>query len=272
MQMEHQQFYKMVAFEASSRVPLVIAGPGISKNVEIHSLHSLVDLLPTFLDLADARLPSGRSIDGQSLVPLLLHGDAVKSRYKDSIISQFHGENLVMSWYMIRKDLADGSQMKYVVWGTGQEHPPQLFNLTADPNEMVNLATASPLPASTTALIKQLDAALRLQVDYPAVTKDVASYNIQMARWWVATTPGWAAIVNGTWAVTGNGTWHRGGGQTWLNEDWGKLWQLGPAGYWKAWNEWIHADASDPPITKCNAELSHAWPPGAAAAAMLSTM
>ena len=47
----------MVAFEASSRVPLVIAGPGIAKGIEILSLHSLVDLLPTFLDLAGASVP-----------------------------------------------------------------------------------------------------------------------------------------------------------------------------------------------------------------------
>ena len=130
IQMEHQQFYKMVAYEASSRVPLIIAGPGISKNIEVLTLHSLVDLLPTFLDLAGAAVPEGHSVDGQSLVPLLVHGDAAAGGYKDSVISQFHGENLVMSWYMIRKDLADGSQMKYVVWGTGEEHSPQLFNLT----------------------------------------------------------------------------------------------------------------------------------------------
>ena len=72
MQMEHQQFYKMVAFEASTRVPLVIAGPGISKGIEILSLHSLVDLLPTFLDLAGAKVPAGHTVDGHSLVPLLV--------------------------------------------------------------------------------------------------------------------------------------------------------------------------------------------------------
>jgi arylsulfatase A-like enzyme len=151
-----------------------------------------VDLLPTFLDLAGAPMPQGHTVDGQSLVPLLLHGDVASGGYKDSIISQFHGENLVMSWYMIRKDLADGSKMKYVVWGTGVEHPPQLFNLSADPNEMNNLAVAaapdarptSSVSASTKQLIATLDAELRAQVDYPAVTKDVASYNIQMARWW----------------------------------------------------------------------------------------
>ena len=137
---------------------------------------------------------------------------------------------------------------------------------------MVNLATfTTPLPASTATLINQLDSELRKQIDYPAVTKDVASYNIQMARWWMDSTPGWAAIVNGTWAVTGNGTYHKSPRGE-LNEDWGELWQLGPAGYWEAWNTWVHADATNPPITKCSAELSYAWPPGAAAAAMLSTL
>jgi arylsulfatase A-like enzyme len=97
--MEHQQFYKMVAFEASTRVPLVIAGPGISKGVEVLSLHSLVDLLPTFLDLAGASVPAGHTVDGHSLVPILQHGDAAAGGYPDSVISQFHGENLVMSWY-----------------------------------------------------------------------------------------------------------------------------------------------------------------------------
>ena len=69
---------------------------------------------------------------------------------------------------------------------------------------MTNLALQK-TPA-VAAQIKSLDAALREQVDYPAVTMDVAQYNIDMARWWMESTPGWAAVVNGTWAVTGNGT------------------------------------------------------------------
>merc|ERR1719183_168828 len=86
MQMEHAQFYKMVAYEGSARVPLVIAGPGVKHN-EVETLVTLVDLMPTFLDLAGAPMPpkvngsGGRdgdpvAIDGESLVPLLKHGDA----------------------------------------------------------------------------------------------------------------------------------------------------------------------------------------------------
>ena len=70
----------MVAFEASSRVPLVIAGPGIAKGIEILSLHSLVDLLPTFLDLAGASVPvrihiHSRLLDLMNEEPLRKSGD-----------------------------------------------------------------------------------------------------------------------------------------------------------------------------------------------------
>ena len=44
---------------------------------------------------------------------------------------------------------------------------------------MANLALRR-TPA-VAALLKSLDAALRLQIDYPAVTLDVAQYNIDMA-------------------------------------------------------------------------------------------
>ena len=142
---------------------------------------------------------------------------------------------------------------------------------------MTNLALQK-TPA-VAAQIELLDAALREQVDYPAVTMDVAQYNIDMARWWMESTPGWAAVVNGTWAVTGNGTVpssKKGSGQ--LNADWGELWQTvaltghgaSTETYWAAWNEWVHA--AKPEITPCGSDLTHNWPPAQAAAAMLSTL
>ena len=48
LQMQHQQFYKMVAYEASSRVPCVIAGPGVSPIGNVITLASLVDSASTF--------------------------------------------------------------------------------------------------------------------------------------------------------------------------------------------------------------------------------
>jgi hypothetical protein len=39
-----------------------------------------------------------------------------------------------MSWYLVR----DGA-MKLILYGTGKEHPPQLFNITADSGEVNDL-------------------------------------------------------------------------------------------------------------------------------------
>ena len=47
-------------------------------------------------------------------------------------------------------------EMKYTAWGTGAEHPPQLFNLTADPGEMHNLALQAPNHALAARLLPAL--------------------------------------------------------------------------------------------------------------------
>ena len=153
--MEHAQFYKMVAYEASTRVPVVMAGhptpdpafihtqlllsaclsstpspntewmagPGIRHvgDGNVRTLTSLVDLLPTFLELAGAPAPQSTAlvgiadpsaVDGTSLVPLLERGDAASGTHPDHVISQFHGENLAMSWsHTMRKTAQIGLKM-----------------------------------------------------------------------------------------------------------------------------------------------------------------
>lgn len=47
--MEHRQFYKMSMFEGSSRVPLMMMGPGLMSGLQVNQLASLVDLYPTVL-------------------------------------------------------------------------------------------------------------------------------------------------------------------------------------------------------------------------------
>jgi len=285
MQMEHAQFYKMVAYEGSTRVPVVMAGPGVNHigDGNIHTLVSLIDLLPTFLDLAAIPLPASTierpddvtSIDGTSLVPLLQQGDAASASHPDAVVSQFHGENLAMSWYMIRR-----GEMKYVVWGTGAQHEPQLFNLTADPNEWHNLALATTSSGRQESnqeyqeLIDDLDAALRQVVNYPKVTKEVAQYNLNMGRWWVAHEPHWRGVLNGTangsvshppgWVLTSKTMSHFQ-----LNADWGELWAEWPEGYLDAWNSWLgnsnapkyeDSDALDAvAIPPCPSDLIHGW-------------
>jgi hypothetical protein len=268
MQMEHMQYYKMVAYEASTRVPLVIAGPGVGHH-EVHSLTSLVDLLPTFVELAGAAVPprsTGRfdrnaeAVDGYSLLPLLRDGDDAAASHPDHVISQFHGETLSMSWYMIRR-----GEMKYVAWGTGQEHEPQLFNLTADPEEWANLANPRSYGPGLSerhrrqhnlAVASRMDALLRKSIDYPAVTREVAQYNLDMARWWIRSEPHWRGVLSGTHPASRPQPLADRVNAT-LNWDWGKLWQEHPDWYFDTWQRWVAGEESLVP--QCPSALVHKW-------------
>jgi arylsulfatase K len=265
MQLEHQQFYKMSAFEASTRVPIVVAGPGVAHvgDGNVHTLVTLVDLMPTFLHLAGVQLPprfedapdDPTSIDGYSLVPLLQRGDAARASHADHVISQFHGETAGMSWFMLRK-----AEFKLVVWGSGAQHHPQLFNLTADPDEWNNLA----LDRRYASLVAELDAVLRKKVDYPAVAQDVAEYNLAMARKWMKREPHWRGVLGGTQLATVSqpighdcsdpknvNLCELQAGEPW----WGNLWKERPAAYQAAWDEWIAGDGEL--IPKCPSGLVH---------------
>eukprot|EP01065_Artemidia_motanka_P008014 TRINITY_DN14003_c0_g1_i1.p2 TRINITY_DN14003_c0_g1~~TRINITY_DN14003_c0_g1_i1.p2 ORF type:complete len:637 (+),score=193.67 TRINITY_DN14003_c0_g1_i1:54-1913(+) len=188
MNMEHQQFYKMVQYDASSRVPLVVAAPWLSARFEKAPVQ-LIDLFPTILDLGRVSKQQWPSqLEGQSLVPLL-KDSWDPSAHVDFVTSQFHGCNIAMSWF-----LATDGHFKYVTFGTGKEVQPQLFDLLADPSENVNLIDKMPDVAA------KLEAKLRSVIDYPSVAGDVAEYNQLSFRAWMNRTKNWRSSVDsGRW-------------------------------------------------------------------------
>ncbi|MDQ3643207.1 MAG: sulfatase [Actinomycetota bacterium] len=58
---------KMLPYDPSVRVPLLISGPGIARGRTSQELVGNIDLAPTLLDIADGR--SGKTMDGRSLLP-----------------------------------------------------------------------------------------------------------------------------------------------------------------------------------------------------------
>jgi len=67
---EHGHWQKQTLFEDGTRVPLIIAGPGIKNNKEIiNNPVELVDLYPTIMDLVQMQTP--KFLSGKSIVPLL---------------------------------------------------------------------------------------------------------------------------------------------------------------------------------------------------------
>ncbi len=65
---QHRWAGKVLGYEESARIPLLVAGPGIAAGVRRNQLVSLADLTATFLDVS--RATPRRRQDGISLLPL----------------------------------------------------------------------------------------------------------------------------------------------------------------------------------------------------------
>ena len=129
---ERGLWYKMNFFEHSARVPLIMAGPGIVQG-QVGNACSLIDLLPTMLDIAacegQAKPELGMPIDGRSLLPAAMGG----SDTADEAIGEYCAEMAGHPVFMIRR-----GSLKYIHC---DPDPPQLYDLAKDPGERINRAT-----------------------------------------------------------------------------------------------------------------------------------
>lgn len=122
-------WYKMSWFEGASRVPLLVSAPGRFKAGRVTQSVSLVDMLPTLVELAQDGRPGryASEIEGRSLLPHL-----ARTGGHDEVIGEYLAEGAVAPLMMIRR----GTQ-KFV---TSPADPDQLYDLAVDPDERVNLA------------------------------------------------------------------------------------------------------------------------------------
>ena len=121
---ERGMWFKQSFYEWSVTVPLLIKIPGKSGNV--YELCSLVDLLPTLVDIASNGKNSINpvsSLDGNSLLPLM---DGEGS-WDNQVISEYTGEGVNAPCRMIRRD-----NIK-LIYTHG--YPTLLYDLDNDPLE-----------------------------------------------------------------------------------------------------------------------------------------
>ncbi|XP_072462200.1 arylsulfatase K isoform X1 [Notamacropus eugenii] len=214
--MDHRQFYKMSMYEASSHIPLLMMGPGIKANLHVPDVVSLVDIHPTLLDIAGVPLP--QNLSGYSLIPL--SSEAFSNHSKSTrphppwILSEFHGCNVNASTYMLRID-----KWKYIAYSDGTSSPPQLFDLSSDPDELTNIATKFP------EITHSLDQKLRSIINYPVVSASVHQYNKKQFISWKD------SLGQNYTKVIANLRWH----QDWLKE---------PKKYEHAINRWLKSNAN----------------------------
>ena len=125
---EHGMWFKRTYFEPSTKVPLVVRGPGVSPR-RVSETVSLVDLYPTLLEMAE--LDDWRSVqetvDGDSLGGLM-RGE--RDGWKNYALSEYYSEGVCQPMRMAVRD-----ELKYVYV---HEEQPQLFDLRRDPKELEN--------------------------------------------------------------------------------------------------------------------------------------
>lgn len=131
---------KILPYEASARVPLLIRGPGIKRNSETGELAANIDLAPTILRLAGAT--PGRPVDGRSLArfwedtslrtrrPLVIESFATKSDAETTDKLSRWSATAYMQYRAIRF-----GQYKFVLYENGET---ELYDLFSDPHELRN--------------------------------------------------------------------------------------------------------------------------------------
>ncbi len=146
---ERGLWYKMNFFEPSARVPLIVRQPGRAASsgggVVDTTVASLLDIAPTLLDLAGIETPS--IMDGDSLLPLIDGRGTGGGPNERTVVGEYLGEGAVAPILMIRR-----GHHKYV-WS--EPDPPQLYDLVADPLELVNIADRSELADELEAEVAQ---------------------------------------------------------------------------------------------------------------------
>lgn len=134
---EHGHYQKTTLFDNATHVPLIIAAPGMkAAGQATKSPAEMVDFYPTLGELCG--LPTPDYLAGVSLGPVL---DDVAAAPRDSALTQ-HANG-----YSLRT-----GRYRYTEWGPQGRLGAELYDHTADPHELTNLADA----AETTELRQEL--------------------------------------------------------------------------------------------------------------------
>jgi len=135
---ERGLWYKMSFFEPACRIPLIISAPGRFAPRRVSAPASLLDLLPTLVELGSDGRPVDYAVpvDGHSLVPTLEGSNAKQGAgggaHAREVIGEYLAESAIAPVVMIRRN-----HLKFV---HSPVDPDQLYDLAADPQERVNLA------------------------------------------------------------------------------------------------------------------------------------
>ena len=127
---ERGTWFKFLPFEWSVRVPLIVSGPNIEVGKVEKRYVSLVDLLPTFVDLATGgkEFTFADKLHGKSLLKMMQGG---RHENANEVMIEFTGEGVYAPALIFIRD-----GIKYIYCRTD---PPMMFDLNCDPDEKNNV-------------------------------------------------------------------------------------------------------------------------------------
>jgi choline-sulfatase len=157
---ERGLWYKMSFFEPSARIPLVVHAPGRFSAWRVAAPVSLVDLLPTLVDLAGSSVEPVDPLAGSSLVALC---DGAPGDDRE-VIGEYMAEGSIAPIVMIRRGAT-----KFVHCPAD---PDQLYDLSADPLELHNLAGETTSASVVDALLAEVAARWDMPLLFDEVLAD----------------------------------------------------------------------------------------------------
>ncbi len=157
---EKQHLHKMTLWARSTRLPLIIAAPGVTHQDSRTSRPvSFVDLFPTLNELCGLPQPAG--LDGASLTPLLK--DPNRTWDRPPLVTYLRGNHAVCD-----------ERWRYIRYADGGE---ELYDHEDDPNEWANLAEKPELDR-----VKAELAAWLPETDAPSLKRKAKRRNVKARK------------------------------------------------------------------------------------------
>uniref|UniRef100_A0A060T3J8 ARAD1A16236p n=1 Tax=Blastobotrys adeninivorans TaxID=409370 RepID=A0A060T3J8_BLAAD len=135
------RLFKMFSTEGGCRVPLIIKPPNGPREAIVTEFSTVMDLMPTFLDLAGVPKPQG-TFQGREVLPI--RGESWVP-YLDGKTDHIHDQDYVIGWELVGQ--AALRKGKWKINFVAQPAGPQkweLFDLDQDPGETTDLAHQHP--------------------------------------------------------------------------------------------------------------------------------
>ena len=131
---EHGLIDKRAMYEASIRVPLIVAGKGVPAGERRRQMILNVDYAPTFLELAGVEIPEG--VQGRSFVPLL---DDTAAAWRTEFLYEYFWERAFPQTPTVLGVRTDRHKLMrfHGIWDAYE-----MYDLEADPDERNNLIGA----------------------------------------------------------------------------------------------------------------------------------